>query len=261
MHAVQQPYRDLYESILDYEGSELYADVVKPWLHGVDGERRWLESFAGREGSPVPGATIEDLWRLYALSRIIDLLQLSFSPAPVTPETWRTQPVRAGEYAEFMDTFGLQRVEPRPFHPFFHEVVTVQPGSGEPAVVHEYWPAYMLGPLLMTRAGCTVAADWNRDIAEKSALYWAFARRNRRAEDLSKGWGSNSQWRTEFRRDYLLNGTLHYNVDAKPRRADQDEDLDQDERLELLRHRCFVTCTKSDLDRWPYTTTFVEALA
>jgi len=260
MHEYQQPYRDLYESILEYEGSEMYADVVRPWLRGQDGERRWLESFAKRSGSPVPPETIEDRWRLYALSRIVDLLQLSFSPTPVTPESWGTEPVRAAEYAEFMDFFGLQRVAPRPFHPFFHEIVTVESRPGPPAVVSEYWPAYMLGPLLITRAGCIVAAGWDREIAEKSTLYWAFARRNRPAEDLSKGWGSNSQWRTAFRRDYLLDGVFHYNVDARPDyKRDPQDDLDEAERLELLRFRCFVQCRKNDRDRWPYDDTWKEA--
>ena len=91
-----------------------------------------------------------------------------------------------------------------------------------------------------------------KEVAERSTLYWAFARNNRPTEDLSNGWGSNSQWRTSFRRDYELDGTLYYNVDAKDSPGAFDPELDDAERLELLRHRCFVTCTKRSDDRLPW---------
>jgi hypothetical protein len=32
------------------------------------------------------------------------------------------------------------------------------------------------------------------------------------------------------------------------------------QKLELLRHRCFVRCRKADVDRWPYNDTYREAL-
>ena len=35
------------------------------------------------------------------------------------------------------------------------------------------------------------------------------------ASDLSHGWGHNSQWRTDFRRDYEESAELHYNVDGR----------------------------------------------
>jgi hypothetical protein len=50
--------------------------------------------------------------------------------------------------------------------------------------------------------------------AATSTLHWAWARRHRPVEDLSHGWGSNSQWDTDFRRDYLLPDQLLCNVDA-----------------------------------------------
>ena len=42
------------------------------------------------------------------------------------------------------------------------------------------------------------------------------------------------------------------------RSASQDEDLTNAERLELLRHRCFVQCPKSGDDRWPYASSHIE---
>lgn len=241
VHLDQQTYRTLYDDVQSYDGSDLDADVVRPWLRDQDGERRWLEAFARRGGSPVPPATVEELWRLYALSRIIDLLR---------PEI---------DLAEFASCFGLEPIAPRAFHPFFHEIVSVDPAPGRITIVKEVWPGFMIGPLLIARAGCAIAADpatIEKEVAENSTLYWAFLRPNRPTEDLSDGWGSNSQWRTVFRRDYALGGAYHYNVDAKG--GGRDDQLNAEERLELLRHRCFVKCAKRHGDRWPYDDKWVE---
>jgi hypothetical protein len=88
--------------------------------------------------------------------------------------------------------------------------------------------------------------------------------------DLSVGWGSNSQWRTCFRRDYQISGVLFYNVDADgPDAVDlaapvetwpQDNrpggslnpQLSVQQRRELLMHRCFVTGPEPTGDCWPY---------
>jgi hypothetical protein len=225
-------FRALHDEIRDYEGGDVYADVVR--RHALDEERRWLEAFGKRRGRPIPDATAEELWELYALSRVVDVLRLG------------------ADIAEFMESLGLQRIAPRPFHPFFHEIVSI----GAPA---EVWPGYMLGPLVMARAGVVVDEDFPKEIAEQSTLYWAYRRANRRTEDLSMGWGSNSQWRTGFRRDYVLDGILYYNVDGKGGRG-LDDDLDAAEKLELLRHRCFVRCPKRHDDRWPYDDTYREPL-
>jgi len=227
-------YRELFDAVMDYEGPDLHSDVVQPWLATADEERRWLEDFGKRRGAPIPEASVEDLWRLYALSRVAEVLRLRIDAAP------------------FMEALGLRRIERAEFHPFFHEIVTV---GDEPK---ELWPGYMLGPLLIARAGRAAAGDFVKEIAEHSTLYWAYARDNRPTEDLSRGWGSNSQWRTLFRRDYELEGVLHYNVDARPSPRPLDEDLDPSERLELLRHRCFVKCPKPHADRWPYYDTYRE---
>jgi hypothetical protein len=235
MHSDQAPYRALYDAYYDYEGPDFYDDLVRPWLRQQDGERRWLEDFGRRRGKPIPDATIEDLWRLYAFSRIVDLL------------------LRHARFAEFMESFGLQRIERKAFHPFFHEIVSV----GE---VREYWPGYMLGNLTIIRAGCGIAPrpEITKHIAETSTLYWTWNREHRPTDDLSAGWGGNSQWRTAFRRDYAIDGRLHYNVD-RLKKPDED-DLEPSERLEMLRHRCFVHCTKPDDDLWPYDYTHQEDL-
>lgn len=39
---------------------------------------------------------------------------------------------------------------------------------------------------------------------------------------------------------------------------DTDADLSDREKIELLRHRCFVSCAKRHADRWPYDWRLVE---
>jgi len=257
------PYRQLYYAIRDYEGGALYDDVLRVWLGWQDGQRRWLDELRRRPGAPVPAISDEESWELYALSRVVDVLNLSF--APRVGDDWKMPRVGAEEMAAFMDALGFERIDRPRFHPFHHEIVTVEPmddASAEPEVAREYWPGWRLGPLLISRAGCAVRAGREhvvKEIAETSTLYWAFARHTRPTYDLSVGWGSNSQWRTRFRRDYEIGGALHMNVDPTSPAA-LDEDLTQAERLELLRHRCFVRCAKDHRDRWPYDLTHVESL-
>jgi hypothetical protein len=259
MHTYQLPYRELYDRMLRYEGASLFSDLVKPWLCRQEGERRWLEEFSARPGDPIPPITDEESWRLYALSRISDLLLLSFAPPAAVPEdSWRLAKVELDEYVEVMSYFGFRRLDRSSYHPFFHEIVIVEQSSDAEthiSVREEYWPGFMLGRLLFSRSGCRVAGGSDhvvKRVAENSTLYWAFARKTRPTADLSVGWGSNSQWRTGFRRDYFVGDTLFYNVDARPQDMTLDEDLSTGEQLELLRNRCFVRCDKAHVDRWPY---------
>lgn len=257
MHTDQQPYRQLHDEMLEYEGEALYDDLLAPWLRAQDAERRWLEEVRGRRGAPLPRIQPEESWRLYALSRIVDLLQLSFAPR-TREEGWMVAPVSRDQFARFMDALGLEAVERAAFHPFYHEIVTVDQAEDEdaaPEISEVLWPGYMLGPLLISRGGVRVRAGRRhaaKEIAERSTLYWAYARNHRPTEDLGRGWGGNSQWRTEFRRDCALDGALHYNVDGRDPGPGAGIGLDATERAELLRHRCFVTCTRPGDDLWPY---------
>jgi hypothetical protein len=263
MHSDQQPYRRLHDEMLDYDGDALYDDLLAPWLREQDGERRWLDEFRGRKGRPVPTISPEESWRLYALSRIVQLLQLSFAPR-TREEGWNMAPVDRDQFARFMGALGLEAIDRGAFHPFYHEIVTVDQAPDDDApreIVDVVWPGYALGPLLVSRAGVRVRTGRRhvvKEIAESSTLYWAYARNNRRTEDLGLGWGSNSQWRTPFRRDYALDGELRYNVDARDPGPGAGIDLDETERGELLRHRCFVTCTRPSDGLWPYGLRLVE---
>lgn len=264
MYADQQPYRELHDAVLEYGGDALYTDLLRPWLRANDGERRWLDAVARRTGRPVPPMRPEELCRLYALSRVVELLQLSFAP-PAADPAWSVAPVTRGEYGEFLAALGLETEERPGFHPFWHEVVAVDELPDEnapPGVAAVYWPACRLGALLVARAGCRVGAGrrhLRREVAERSTLYWAYARNGRPTDDLSRGWGGSSQWRTAFRRDYALGGALYYNVDAGGApRGGAGEELDARERAELVRHRCLVTSTRPHDDLWPYDFGLVE---
>lgn len=264
MHSDQQPYRQLREALLDYDGSCVAEDLLRPWTRAHDQERRWFGALAAARVDSVPAMPIEDRWRLYAMSRVCDLLRLSCARRPGYDPPWDIE-VPLAAYLELMDAFGFQRAEEPRFHPFFHEIVVVEQDADEDAPVRllaELWPAHCLGALLFARAGCRVAAGrrlLNKPIAEGSTLYWAHARNNRPTADLSVGWGGNSQWRTDFRRDYAIDGELFYNVDAVPGPPDEEDDLRSEERLELLRHRCFVRCGKPHEDRYPYDQRHREA--
>ena len=83
--------------------------------------------------------------------------------------------------------------------------------------------------------------------------------KNRACQDLSVGWGSNSQWRTDFRRDYHAGTDFYFNVDGtndlrRPLSEPDRDGLTRGERIELLTHRCFITVDKDKPlnDLWPY---------
>jgi hypothetical protein len=157
-----------------------------------------------------------------------------------------------------MTALGFRVVNPTAFSQFLHEIVEVEQSNEvarEIGLLTEFWPALMLGPMLFSRAGVGVIGGVkrvNKTVAENSTLYWAYARRNRPCSDLSHGWGSNSQWRTGFRRDYEFEGRAYLNVDAQPARSNLPRGLTDDELMELLQHRCFITTTKPHDDLWPY---------
>jgi hypothetical protein len=105
-------------------------------------------------------------------------------------------------------------------------------------------------------------------VAETSTLYWAHRRKNRPFNDPSAGWGSNSQWRTRFRRDYLVGPSQTFNVRdeglpcrdlSRPASDEPDRDADgltRPQRIELLVHRCFITVDKPHADLFPYHDTY-----
>ncbi len=211
-----------------------------------------------------------DLWELYAFSRVNDMLLLGFEPDNPAIGEWSGPEITLEEYRRFMLPLGLGEISHAGFCPFFHEIVEVEQAedADEPITLSEtVWPGYMLGAMLLSRTGVKVRGGANhivKEVAENSTLYWTFRRRNRTVDDLSHGWGSNSQWRTQFRRDYRTETAFYYNVDEMPENGDlaisslNGDELTTDERIELLRNRCFIKTTKPHQDLFPYNDFYVE---
>jgi hypothetical protein len=221
-----------------------YSNVARAAVDGVAPLSSWV--------APLPPDATERSWILYALSRIDDLLLLP----PIAPDR------RDGFWSEL----GLTRIAPRGFHPFFHEiveVVTADHPDEPPSILGERWSGWMLHDLMFSRAGVVVRAGSDhivKAIAERSALYWTFRRHDRRCHDLSHGWGSNSQWRTSFRRDLIGGGAYHYNVDGRPQTPSMVAELTPAQRRELLVHRCFVRSDVADDDLFPFDETETEPI-
>lgn len=263
MHSSRANYRELYDSILAEERQSIYWLTIAPWVESHPEAREWLLEFASRRGNPIPPADIDDLHHLYALSRINEIFLLGFQRGRADGTDWPGPGISLDEYERFALSLGLTITDVGAFSPFFHELVEVEESFDEDQpvqVLSTFWPCLMLGDMLFSRAGVRVLAGkrfLRKEVAESSTLYWAYRRKNRPYQDLSHGWGSNSQWGTCFRRDYRIDGELYYNVDRtndlalSEKKKDRDG-LTREERIELLTHRCFVRTTKPHVDQWPY---------
>ncbi|WP_329467314.1 hypothetical protein [Streptomyces sp. NBC_01431] len=259
--------RELYEALAWYEGVEPYETIVVPWLDRAQGGyRAWLATSA-EDGSWWAEKEMEPdgqelVWELYALHRVSDRLLLTLQPPSERSGSPDLRPLLSKcEYLDVFTSLGMTPFEDGDaFDPFLHEIVEVEQAD-DPHVPFEItevlWPGLMLGQLLFNRAGVRIRAGVEhaqRGVADRSLLYWTFRRRHRPTVDLSQGWGSNSQWRTDFRLDYRTPAGDRLNV-AGDRPIDGSADLHPDhpknlspegrlltpgDRRELLRHRCFL---------------------
>ncbi|MFD4525051.1 hypothetical protein ACFWP7_14240 [Streptomyces sp. NPDC058470] len=259
--------RELYEALACDEGVEPYETIVLPWLDRArDGYRGWLataaEDGAWRAEKETEPNARELVRELYALHRVSDRLLLTFQPPSGEPGSPDPRPLLSErEYLDVFTSLGMTPFEDGgAFDPFLHEIVEVEQADDPHApieITEVRWPGLMLGRLLFNRAGVRIRAGIEhaqRGVADRSPLYWTFRRRHRPTVDLSQGWGSNSQWRTDFRLDYRTPAGDRLNV-AGDRPIDGSGDLhpghpknlSPEERLlmpgdrrELLRHRCLL---------------------
>lgn len=260
--------RQLYHSLLEYSGTETYSEILLPWLNANPDEAIWIRDFGTRQGKPFPVAGADDLFRLYALSRVCETLLLGFQKSNADVGDWSGPALSAAEFASFVEALGLTIFHPTRYTPFHHEIVELEVSKKSldaPVVLSIHWPCVMLGAMMFVRAGATVRANEHQlapGVADTSTIYWAHRRRNRPCNDLSMGWGSNSQWRTCFRRDYQVGEKYYFNVDGQNdlmglRHGDvDDQGLSKDERIELLVNRSFIVAQKVHDDLWPYDDTF-----
>ncbi|MCW1921809.1 hypothetical protein OKA05_04545 [Luteolibacter arcticus] len=256
MHSDQAPYSELLEQLDDCNEDGELEPVIGEWLRTHPGESAWIAGLKRvDESSGIPEMSVEDRWRLYALSRVSDALI----------ERIGKDRGRKHHYTAFMQSLGLCEIDARDFHPFYHEVVEVTPSAtvDAPITISTIaWPGFMCGPLMIARAGVSVTGGTmhtRKDIAEASTLYWCYRRAGRAVEDLSLGWGGNSQWRTAFRRDYRIGGHYFYNVDGE--NDPVSSLLDESALAELLRHRCFILRDSQHVDLYPYQLRHHEPVA
>lgn len=261
-------FRSLYDEILAYEGSSLYCDVLSRWIEKAQAAMFELARFKLDSAlAPNDETSPSSMWNLYALNRVNDLLLLSFREN-------REQPpfllLSVNEYEDFFSQLGFTIELPVVFSPFHHEIVQVDQSSVDEElieVIQHHWPGLKFGSLQFSRSGVLVRGGKNqivKKVAEHSTLYFTFRRMNRKTNDLSFGWGSNSQWRTAFRRDYQIGVKRIYNADgtnslgSAASAAADGQGLTLEERVELCRNRCFIKCLKDDSDLWPYRDRFEE---
>ena len=265
----------LFKALHSYEGSKAFHDVLRPVLLSLEPFAETFGHYKSLVTSP-PGDGVphEDLWTLYALSRFSDILLLGFQTRSiVTSESpgdkWLGPGVTYEDYVRFFCALGMELIQTSNFSPFFHEIIAViEDASCNEVVIEEVvWPGLRFGHMVFARAGVCVRCsrkELDPNLAASTTLYFTFRRRGRATNDLSIGWGSNSQWRTAFRRDYAENGKLHYNADGRIMllgpavEPTEGDDLTLNERIELLTHRCFVRTAKPDIDRWPYNDRYAE---
>ena len=264
MHDSQAAYRRLFDDLHTKDRGDLYRRVLDPWVESHPDERDWLARFASAGDDTVPRAEIEDLWRLYALGRVIETLLLAFQPDAPGDYSWPGPKLTRNEFRSFAESLGLLAIEIDSYSPFYHEIVVVDPAQDEREPVElceHHWPTLMLGNMVMARGGVRISGGATRirkDVAESSTLHWAYRRKNRPTHDLGSGWVSNSQWRTAFRRDYILGDEFHFNVDGT-RRLDPAL-AETGDRIELLVHRCFVVSDRPREDGSPYDDTHIAKL-
>ena len=267
-------FRSLFHQLVGYEGNDAYHDVLVPWqpqaLEAMSVLRTYgnIKAVFWNKDQPDACSGGDDsyytcLEHLYALSRVSEMVLLPFQPVrnrttfPLAAynEGWLPT-IQLEERNEWVRSLGMQEVNHRTFHPFYHEIVDVEQvsDSDEPiSLVETLWPGFLLGHMLFCRAGVRVRGGEHfirKDIAENSRLYWAYTRNNRQTVDRSHGWGHNSQWGTDFRRDYVTHDAYYYNVDggidihdyewSTEQSSDDNPNLTLPQRIELLTNRCFI---------------------
>lgn len=264
MYGSQMPWVELKDSIFEHEGERLFEDLLQKWVKQNLNQVQWVEDFKNRTCSNWYNATYQDLCQLYAISRISGILLTILIGKPSNRPNWREPSITLEEFNHFHESLGFKIVTYVNYHPFYFEIQKVSHRSdanNKIKLTKIDWPAFMLGDMMYFRGGAHVEGGSNfieKEVAENSTLYWTYRHPRRNCQDLSLGWGSNSQWRTSFRRDYKSDGQFHYCVDAKYSLDENEfspqEDLPKEVLIELVKNRCLIKTRleSSDEDLLPY---------
>ncbi|MCG7219362.1 hypothetical protein [Acinetobacter sp. AG3] len=259
-----------FETILDFKAEDFFESVIKKWIVEND-YKNYISNISNKISGRKNELLQEDIWELYALSRVLDLLTLPFQTDNDADDSdWKGPRITVAEYIEFNNLLGLEITTPFSFKPFNCEIIEAQIGMNDFEIIECNFPAVKLNNLMIKKAGVKILLNpdkFNLNLINKASIYWAFRRKNRKYFDLSQGWGSNSQWRTDLRLDietensYIYNVTGRFNLNSPTIELTEElnqQDLELNEAVELTVFRHFMKCTKDDSDLFPYYFRFEE---
>ncbi|ELP31414.1 hypothetical protein [Rhodopirellula baltica] len=266
MLGTQLPFAELHRTLLEYDGNDAYGHVLNKWFSYNADQCDWIADFQRRTNDDWNTATDDDLAQLYAIFRVTSVLLLRFQTR-IVDSGYDGPAISHSDFCRFHERLGFQVRSETQYHPFFHEILSVRQSANDDdpiSVAKCAWPCLMLGDLMFCRSGCSVVAGCNsarKSVVERSTLYWTYRRNDRPCNDLSHGWGHNSQWRTAHRRDYLAHQRFHYNVDGNVSLNDANAETDELPRqtcIDLVRDRCLLNASIDDDDLWPYDYSYTE---
>lgn len=272
--------RGLYYKIFEFEGDNLYNELLLPWL-----EQSSYIDFINEVANNLYDShtNLNDIHsiELYALTRVLDILTLPFQESRtdltrihLNKERWKGHSITVSEYTKFIEALGLQVIQPSIFHPFECEIFEAKLDESNFEIVDTIFPAVMLKNLMIKRAGVFITVDNTYDLKNinTSTMYWTFRRNNRPCEDLSHGWGSNSQWSTRHRVDlktkdgYVYNetGEISLNVSEKHLKPKHnmyllEDNLSLNDGIELVRYRQLIS-KSNDNGLYPYHFKYIESI-
>lgn len=259
-------FRFLYDEILEYDKDDVWKDVFKAQWKKLSTFKKYYQTLR-KKCLDISSITDEESWDLYSASRISDIMLLRFQQGEI--DLYNGPAITLDNYLDFFDCIGFEEVKITEFHPFYCEPIEVINEDIDEIKISEVkWPALKLGNMLFSRGGVVVKAPENllkRGVADNSCLYWTFRRKYRPTCDQSHGWGGNSQWSTNFRRDFDLSDRYIYNYDAKEmgntKYASPELDMEglkKHEVNDFIRYRCLTTTAVPDRDLYPYNFYYEE---
>jgi hypothetical protein len=263
--------RDLYDKILNFEGEGLYQNVLQIWVAENSYKKYLSNIFNKRQSDNKIDLSQEGIWEFYALTRVLDILTLRFQTNnKADGSDWLGPEFSLSEYIAFIDLIGLDAIVPKSFDTFDCEIIEAQEGQNDFHISECCFPAVKLENLIIKRAGVKImlnSQDYNLTLINNASIYWTYRRKNRKCLDLSQGWGSNTQWSTDFRIDVETKDSFVYNLKGKfdlnnltPELSEElsQQNLELQEAIELTKFRHFIKSTKDDTDLFPYDFKYEE---
>ncbi|MEM6806664.1 MAG: hypothetical protein AAF696_35010 [Bacteroidota bacterium] len=215
MLKVQFPYYQLFQSLQEQGENRLSSELLENWLKENPDEIAWIRKLSNYQLEDWKTSHSDELCRIYALGRINELCLYKLDKLKADQSSLFSSCFQS--YLHFFQNLGLQIREENPFHPFFHEIVEIAESDSHTQInLREVlYPALMIGKSVFSRARVSAFLpqdSYDLHCLKTSTLFWAYRRANRKTQDLSYGWGSNSQWRTEMRIDVETEEKYHYNL-------------------------------------------------